>query len=523
MRREFFVSLTILVIGSGFAWFYAPVWLWAWTVLGPLAGIGLLDAFQKKQAVRRNFPIIGNFRYLLEMIRPEINQYFIESNSSGTPFSRELRSVVYQRSKKQLDTLPFGTQKDVYSAGYEWIKHSMLPVPVDPEGLRFTIGGPDCQQPYSASLLNISAMSFGALSGNAIRALNLGAKQGGFAHNTGEGSVSPYHEQGGDLIWQIGTGYFGCRTGDGRFDDEKFAAKMKMPEIKMVEIKISQGAKPGHGGILPAHKVTEEISKIRGVPMGEDVLSPPAHKEFATPRELVHFIARLRTLAEGKPVGIKFCLGQRRDFLGLCKAMVAENIVPDYIAVDGGEGGTGAAPLEFSNYIGTPGLEALHFVHRALVGFDLRKHVRIIFAGKVITGFQIIKALALGADGVYSARAMMMALGCIQALRCNANVCPVGVATQDKWLERGLVVGHKAERVYHFHRETVGAVAHMLGAMGCAGAGQVKPWHIVRRVSPIKVEHYGNIFKSIETGSLLAEPYPSSFAGAMANSDPDTF
>jgi glutamate synthase domain-containing protein 2 len=525
MRKIFLIGLFIVIVLEVLAALYAPIWLLSLIVVGPLAAIGLVDAFQTRQAIRRNFPIVGNFRYIFEMIRPEINQYFVESNSDGVPFSREERSVIYQRAKKHLDSLPFGTQKDVYATGYEWLNHSIMATHIDTKSLRVQIGGPSCKQPYSASIFNISAMSFGALSSSAVLALNGGAKDGGFAHNTGEGGLSPYHlENGGDLIWQIGTGYFSARTPDGRFSESEFAKRAVLPQVKMIELKLSQGAKPGHGGILPAAKITPEIAAIRGVPMGQDVLSPPSHTEFKTPVEMMQFIQRLREASGGKPVGFKLCLGKRREFLAICKAMVKTGITPDYIDVDGGEGGTGAAPLEFSNHMGTPGVEGLIFVHNALVGFGLRDRVKVLTSGKVTTGFGIIKRLALGADAIYSARAFMMALGCIQALRCNSNHCPTGVATQDPGLVAGLVISDKRRRVATYHSETMHSLAHMLGAMGLESASELEPWHVMRRVSSTEVKHYGEIFEYIADRSLLtSNEYPKTYARAMEACSADSF
>ncbi len=524
MRREFWIIVFLIVVLELAFYKFWPSGLWSLIALAPVVFIGLRDVFQAKHAIRRNFPVVGNFRYLFEMIRPEINQYFVESNSDGTPFSREERSVVYQRAKRELDTLPFGTQKNVYDMGYEWVNHSILAEHVDPKSLRFAIGGPNCQQPYNASILNISAMSFGALSTNAVRALNGGAKDGGFAHNTGEGGLAHYHlENGGDLIWQIGTGYFSARNHDGTFSEAEFAKRAVLPQVKMIELKVSQGAKPGHGGILPAAKITEEISRIRGVPMGQDVLSPPSHSAFSTPIEMMEFIKRLRDLSGGKPVGFKLCIGKRREFLSICKAMEKTGITPDYIDIDGGEGGTGAAPLEFSNHVGTPEIEGLIFAHNALVGFGLRDRVRVLTSGKVTTAFGLIKRLALGADGVYAARAFMLSLGCIQALRCNSNHCPTGVATQDPRLVQGLVVTDKRKRVTAYHAETLRSVAEVIGAMGLKSQTELRPWHILRRVSPLEIRHYGEIFEYVERGALLKSPLPKSYARAMETARVDSF
>jgi len=524
MRRQFVIVSVVLLLGVAALSLFWPAALWSLVVLAPLLGAGYHDYFQTRQAIRRNFPLLGRFRYLFEAIRPEINQYFVESNTDGRPFSRDERSLVYQRAKNTLDTMPFGTRLNVYETGYEWVNHSLAPVHVDPHSLRVMIGGPDCRQPYSASILNISAMSYGSLSGNAIQALNGGASDGGFAHNTGEGSISRHHlAHGGDLIWQIGTGYFGCRTLEGDFDPDLFAQNAIRPEVKMIEIKLSQGAKPGHGGILPAGKVTAEIAKIRNVPIGKDGISPPGHPAFATPLELLHFVADLRELSGGKPVGFKLCLGKRREFFALCKAMVQTGITPDFIAVDGGEGGTGAAPVEFTDRVGSPGADAIVFVHNALVGFGLRDRIRILASGRISTGFGMIKAVMLGADVVYSARAMMLALGCIQALRCNANVCPAGVATQDPQLEAGLVVANKRQRVASFHRTSVASFAELLGTMGLHSSRELRPWHLMRRVGPTELRHYGELYHYLQAGELLGCDPPEQYARALRAASAETF
>ena len=475
-------------------------------IAGVLGILAFKDGLQSKHSILRNFPVLGRLRYFFEMIRPEIHQYFIESNSDGVPFSRELRSIVYQRAKKQMDSLPFGTQKDVYAPGYEWLNHSIAPKHVD-KHLRFKIGGENCLQPYDCSLINIGAMSYGSLSRTAISALNEGAKLGQFAHNTGEGGVSPYHlDPGGDLIWQIGTGYFGCRAADGGFDLERYKKTVDSPHIKMVELKLSQGAKPGHGGILPGKKVSPEIAKIRGVEVGKSVLSPPYHQAFQTPLELCHFIQTLRENCGGRPVGIKLCIGRRHEFICLAKAMIATKIYPDYICVDGGEGGTGAAPLEFSNHLGFPLIDGLSFVHSVLRGYNLRSKIKIIASGRAVTGFQVIKFLALGADGVYMSRAMMLALGCIQALKCNANDCPTGVATQDPKFYKGLVVKDKKLRVAQFHGETMDSVCHMLGAMGVDHPDQLVPHMIMRRYDHSTVHTYEHLFPTVAINSFIDDP-----------------
>ncbi len=524
IRRIFYFASAISLLSIetwAIAW---PAARFAYALALPLIGVGLHDVFQKRHAVLRNFPILGHGRYLLESIRPEINQYFIESDIDGRPFDRVKRANIYQRAKKDLNTHPFGTKRNVYDIGYEWINHALSPKPMPTEPFRIRVGGPQCTQPYDASIFNISAMSYGALSKNAVLALNKGAKAGGFAHNTGEGGLSPYHlEPGGDLIWQIGTGYFSCRTPDGAFCPDRFQEKAALPQIKMIEIKLSQGAKPGHGGILPKEKITPEIASIRLVPMGEDVLSPPWHSAFSTPRELLLFIDRLRTLSDGKPIGFKLCLGHRHEFLAICKAMLETGIYPDFITVDGGEGGTGAAPLEFSDSVGTPLDDALTFVHSALVGCGLRQHIRLIASGKVTTGFHIASKIAMGADLCNSARGMMFALGCIQALQCHANTCPTGVATQNPDLVKGLVVEDKWRRVQNFHDGTVHAFMEILAAAGLSHPSELQPFHIQRRISPTHVLPLSYIYDYLAPDSLLKDPIPASFRKDWHRANPDSF
>ncbi|WP_233496652.1 FMN-binding glutamate synthase family protein [Mucilaginibacter hurinus] len=512
------------MIGAwGYVWHPA---LYLYVIAFPLFIVGLYDLLQTKSTIVRNFPVLGRLRFLMEDLRPKVYQYFIESETNGTPFNRQSRSVIYQRAKKVDDTRAFGTDLDVYQDGYEWLNHSLSAIAHGQLNLkpRVTVGGPQCTQPYSASVYNISAMSFGSLSENAILALNSGAKLGGFAHNTGEGGLSDYHLQpGGDIIWQIGTGYFSCRNNDGTFNTEAFTQRAILPQVKMIEIKLSQGAKPGHGGLLPAAKVTAEIARIRLVEMGHDVESPPRHSAFSNPVELVHFIKKLRDLSGGKPVGFKLCIGHKSEFLAICKAIVREQIYPDFITVDGGEGGTGAAPLEFSNSIGMPLREALAFVYDVLTGFDIKQYIKVIASGKVATGFDLVKNFALGADMCNSARGMMFALGCIQALECNKNSCPTGVATQDKGLMRGLVVDDKKTRVAYFHNQTVSAAIQMLGAAGLQHPDDIQRQFIYRRVSANCIQTYDELFPYIPKGSLLQTPYPQRFERDMAVSSYDSF
>ncbi|MDT8450570.1 MAG: FMN-binding glutamate synthase family protein [Wenzhouxiangellaceae bacterium] len=511
MVRNWFYGISAAVFGLvGLVWLVWPPVLWSLVVLGPLFLAGLRDALQTKHTVLRNFPLIGHGRYLVENIRPEIQQYLIESNLDAYPVEREFRALVYQRAKNQLETRPFGTQRDVYRLGYEWACHSLAPVEQLHDDPRVEFGGPDCSKPYSAAHLNVSAMSFGALSKNAILALNGGAKKGGFAHNTGEGGISRYHrEPGGDLIWQIGTGYFGCRARDGGFDAEQFRERAGHDAVRMIEIKLSQGAKPGHGGILPAVKVSPEIAEARGLEPWQTALSPPWHSAFSTPAGLIEFVARLRDLSGGKPVGIKFCVGRRTDFLAICKAVLEVGTAPDFVTVDGGEGGTGAAPLEFSNSLGMPGRDGLVFVHNALTGAGLRDKVRVIYSGKVFSAFHMIRALALGADACNSARAMMFALGCIQALRCNTNLCPTGITTQNPALVKGLHVPGKTERVYQFHRATIHAFLEMLAAMGLKHPSEIGPEYVYRRIDDLHVRSMAEIYQFLQPGQLVGDDMPA--------------
>ncbi len=525
VRRWFYgVSLGIIAIII----FASAIWppaLFAFLLIGPLVAIGLCDTLQTRSTIRRNFPLIGHLRYLFEAVRPELQQYFIELNTDAFPIEREMRSVVYQRAKGERETQPFGTQRNVYDVGYEWAAHALEDVEHLENEPRLIVGETDCAKPYSLSRLNISAMSFGALSPTAIRALNGGAKKGEFAHNTGEGGISPYHlEAGGDLVWQIGTGYFGCRTHEGLFNGDLFADNARRESVRMIEIKLSQGAKPGHGGVLPGSKVTAEIASIRHVPAGKTVVSPSRHSAFRTPIEMMEFIARLRELSGGKPVGVKLCVGRRIELLAMCKAMLETGITPDFITIDGGEGGTGAAPLEFSNSIGMPARDAWAFAHNALVGCGLRERVRIIASGKILTGFHMVRAMALGADACNSARGMMLALGCIQALRCNNNTCPTGVATQNPALYKGLVVPDKAERIARFHKATIASFLEIMHAMGVPSPEQITPDLVFRRVSDSKIRTFAEIFEFLEPHTLVDDgDHPDLWRREWNAARPDTF
>lgn len=526
MRNKFVLfSIFALMATAAIAYFvWTPFW-WALAVLIPLILVGISDMVQPSHAIMRNFPVVGRGRYLMETLRPGIRQYFIESDTEETPISRINRNVVYQRSKKVNDTVPFGTQFNLYSEGYEWMNHSIAALHAEDveQDPRVTIGNKDCKNPYSCSVFNVSAMSYGSLSSAAIEALNGGAKIGNFAHNTGEGGISPYHlKHGGDLIYQIGTGYFGSRGDDGQFSWEEFTKRAQEPTVKMIELKLSQGAKPGHGGILPAKKNTPEIAKIRGVKAGEAVMSPPFHTAFNTPRGLVEMIAKMKEIS-GKPIGFKLCVGRKSEFLGICKAMIELDKYPDFISVDGGEGGTGAAPVEFANSVGMPYREGLAFVYDALVGFGIKKHIKLIASGKITTSFHMFRAMALGADACYSARAMMLALGCIQALECNHNTCPTGVATQIPELMKGLVVSDKKVRVANYHHETVHNFVELMAAGGMRNAGQIDRTDVYRRISMNEVKRYDKIYPYQTPGSLLGEDCPEVWKNYVLEANADSF
>jgi len=509
IRYGAWVLALLMMLFGALTWHeeHADYGLWLAALGGALTFLGINDMRQTSRSVLRNYPVIGHMRYLLEFVRPELRQYFIESDNEAAPFSRQQRSLVYQRAKGESDKRPFGTQRDVGATGYEWISHSLVPSHIASQDFRVTIGtgGSSCTQPYSASVFNISAMSFGALSANAILALNTGAKKGGFAHDTGEGSISRYHrEPGGDLIWEIGSGYFGCRTDDGKFDEEKFKLNALEPQVKMIELKLSQGAKPGHGGVLPGPKVTPEIAETRGVPIGQDCVSPASHSAFSSPVEMMHFIEKLRRLSGGKPVGFKFCIGHVWEWFALAKAMRETGIWPDFIVVDGAEGGTGAAPLEFTDHVGAPLQEGLLLVHNTLVGLGERHRVKIGCAGKVISAFDIARMMALGADWCNSARGFMFALGCIQAQSCHTGECPTGVTSQDPWRQRALVVPDKAERVCRFHHNTLHALQELVQAAGLQHPNDITADHILRRVSGFEVGRLANLLPYMKPGELLA-------------------
>jgi glutamate synthase domain-containing protein 2 len=517
-------AVTLLTLGTVFVALKYPIALVVLPIFGGLMILGFHDVLQESHSILRNYPLTAHIRFILEEIRPEIRQYFLESETDGTPFSRNKRAIVYQRAKGALDKRPFGTQLDVYAENFEWLHHSMAPTTPAKEPFRIPIGGKDCAKPYSASVLNISAMSFGSLSANAIRSLNKGAKMGNFAHDTGEGGVSIYHrENGGDIVWEIGSGYFGCRNPDGSFSEERFSETSTLDCVKMIEIKMSQGAKPGHGGVLPAAKVSPEIAAARGVPMGVDCISPSTHSAFSTPLELMEFILKLRKLSGGKPVGFKLCVGHPWEFLAICKAMVETGVRPDFIVVDGAEGGTGAAPLEFVDHMGMPLRDGLMFVHNALVGINMRGEIRIGCSGKITSAFDIARAMALGADWCNAARGFMFALGCIQAQACHTDKCPTGVTTQDPLRQRALVVPYKAERVYQFHRSTIHALADVIAAAGLEHPGQLRPHHFSKRVSATKVLTYDQLDRFLEPGELIKGTDDPRFKDAWRQARSNTF
>lgn len=523
MRRQWFIlfGFIFILLTLRYVMVNHEEYVLLWVVI--LTVIWIHDVTQKRSTILRNFPVVGHFRYFFEFIRPEIQQYFIANDEEELPFNRETRSVIYRRAKNVRDTIPFGTSNDILKVGYTWVLHSLSPKSVEDVDPRIKVGGKDCKKPYMASRLNVSAMSFGALSANAIKAINLGAKIGDFAHNTGEGGLSSHHLQGGDIIFQLGTGYFGCRDANGNFNPELFVEIAQHEEVKMIEIKLSQGAKPAHGGILPAAKVTQEIAEIRKVNLGEDVISPPAHTAFSTPRGLLLFVQKLRDLSGGKPVGFKFCLGRNKEFLSICKAMLDTDILPDFITVDGAEGGTGAAPLEFSNNIGVPLDSALFFVHNSLVGVGLRDKLRIICSGKIATGYDMVLRIAMGADLCNSARAIMMAAGCVQSKQCDANTCPTGVATQNKRLQRGLVVEKKMHRVSSYHKNTMHSFLEIIGAMGLTNPSQLTPEYIMYRVSNHESKHLSEILDILENKQLLGKNVPKNYKLLWEQADADKF
>jgi glutamate synthase domain-containing protein 2 len=525
-----FITLTLVTaVAVCFAgWIAARPWDGAWRLVplvlfGGLTAVGLRDLFNTSHAVLRNYPLAAHLRFILEEIRPEMRQYFFEDEKQGTPFSRDERALVYQRAKMVLDKRPFGTQLHMYHEGHEWLNHAIVAGRPDKDDFRVQVGGPETAKPYSASVLNISAMSFGALSANAVRALNQGARRGGFAHDTGEGGLSPYHLQGGDLIWEIGSGYFGARRPDGGFCPERFAETASQPQVRMVELKLSQGAKPGHGGVLPGAKVSAEIAAVRGVTAGVDCISPSRHSAFSTPVELMEFIGRMRALSGGKPAGFKLCIGHEWEFLAICKAMLETGIYPDFVVVDGSEGGTGAAPLEFMDHIGKPMRDGLSFVHQSLRGIGARGRVKIGASGKITSAFDMARAFALGADWCNSARGFMFALGCIQSLSCHTDRCPTGVTTQDPTRMRALVVPDKATRVFQYHAANLQALAELVAAAGLGNPNEFRCAHFQRRVSPQEVRSFTDIYPPLAEGELLGGTAHEGFARAWGRASAGSF
>ena len=522
-----FVTFTLSVVATVILIPLAPLhpaWLGLLMLGGGLTALGVYDLVQPQHSILRSYPIIGHLRFMLEDMRAEIRQYFFESDTEGVPFSRNKRAIVYQRAKGDLDKRPFGTKLDVYATAFEWINHSIAPKPPTDQPFRVTVGGPDCKIPYSASVLNISGMSFGALSANAIRALNTGAQLGGFFHDTGEGGFSQYHrEPGGDVVWQVGSGYFGCRNPDGSFSPERFAETVKAPQIKMVEIKLSQGAKPGHGGVLPGAKVTPEIAAARGVPMGEDCISPARHSAFSTPLEFLSFVKQLRDLSGGKPIGAKLCIGHPWEFMSICKAMLQTGITPDFFVIDGSEGGTGAAPLEFVDHMGMPLRDALVFAHCTLIGANLRHRIRLGASGKVASAFDMARLMALGADWCNAARGFMFAVGCIQAQSCHTGRCPTGVATQDPVRQRSLVVPEKSQRVYNFHHSTLKTLSEVVAAVGLDHPSEFRPSHISKRISQNEVKTYEQLYPRLTPGELLSGTDDPHFAIPWSMAQAHTF
>ena len=493
-------------------------------LFGGLTLLGLRDLLQRRHSILRSYPLAAQLRYLFERIRPEMRQYFFEGDKDGVPFSRDKRAVVYQRAKGQLDKRPFGTQYDVYAPDFEWFNHSAVPKKITDKAFRIEVGGPDCKQTYSASVFNISAMSFGAISPNAIRALNIGAKKGDFAHTTGEGGISKYHQKyGGDLIWQIGSGYFGCRNKFGEFCEETFAEVAGLDAVKMIELKLSQGAKPGHGGVLPKEKISREIARTRKITRDKDCISPAAHSMFSTPIQLMHFIKKMRDLSGGKPVGFKLCIGHSWEFLAICKGMLATGITPDFIVVDGKEGGTGASPLEFADHMGMPLRDGLSFVHNSLVGVDLRDKIKIGASGKIVSAFDMARVMALGADYCNAGRGFMFALGCIQAQQCHTDHCPTGIATQDWTRQRALVVSDKATRVYNFHQATVEALAELVSAIGLSHPSELQPHHLSKRISGERVATFDKLFPHLTNGALLVGSDIPQFSEAWNMASAESF
>ncbi len=517
---RYLIPLVLLAASlAALAWLPAALWL-----LVPCLLITLWDFLQSKHTLRRNYPLVARIRWVMEDLRPFAQSYLVEGDLEGRPFSHQARALVYARAKGDLDKHPMGTELDVYSDEYEWLSHSVVPDANAPEEWRLSIGEGTCKQPYSSSLLNISAMSFGSLSARAIEALNAGAAQGNFAHNTGEGSISRYHRMhGGDLIWELGSGYFGCRAPDGGFDRGQFTDNASSDQVKMIEVKLSQGAKPGHGGVLPGEKVTAEIAEARGVPIGKTVNSPAAHSTFSTPIEMLQWLTELRDLSGGKPVGIKLCVGQPHELMALGKAMLETGMHPDFITVDGAEGGTGAAPLELSNSVGMPLREGQIWVRNMLVGTGFKDRVKIAASGKIHSGAGMAKAFAIGADWCNAARPFMFALGCVQSMECHTGHCPTGVATQSAWRQRGLVVEDKAPRVARFQRQTLYSLREITIAMGLRSPWEIEPRDMRERVNGARSDAIDRIYSFVEPNALALDPNSTRLAHHWHAARADSF
>ncbi|GGF64869.1 FMN-binding glutamate synthase family protein [Azorhizobium oxalatiphilum] len=520
----FFVIVALALLGLLLSFTAHAAWLWLFCAAMPFVAIGVFDMVQPHHSLLRNYPVIGTMRWLFEDLRPYLRQYIVEGDEEGRPYARADRSLIYARAKKEEDRQAFGTELDTYSSEYEWMTHSLAPTPVAKEPFRVTVGGSECAKPYSAAVLNVSAMSFGSLGRNAIEALNLGAKTGGFYHDTGEGGLSPYHRiHGGDIVWELGSGYFGCRNRDGSFSPERFAEKAADDQVKMIEIKLSQGAKPGHGGVLPAAKVTPEIAEIRGIALGEDCISPSRHPAFDTPAQMMEFVAQLRELSGGKPVGIKLCVGHPSETFAIIKGMLKTGIRPDFVVVDGSEGGTGAAPRELADHVGMPLREGLVLMRNALVGAGLRQQVKLAASGKVTSGFSMAANMAIGADWCNAARAFMFSLGCVQSMRCHTGHCPTGVTTNDARLQRGLVVSDKAQRVAHFQHHTVEALAELIAAAGLEHPSELLPHHLWHRVSPIEVRPLDRLYTFLPAMALVEGADETPYAAEWHAADADSF
>lgn len=523
-RRIFWIVSLICIITLGVLGGFWPYVLLGFILVGPLFLIGLYDVLQRDDNILRNYPVVGHLRYLALKVRPEIHQYFIAGEQESRPFNWEIRQHITFYAHNLNSYHPFGTVHNIHAMDYDNTEHSMIVKDVPEEEFRVLVGGDQCSKPYLASRINISAMSYGALSQTAVEAFNRAAKLGNFAQNTGEGGLSKYHlEPGGDIIFQVGTGYFSCRTKDGKFDPERFKACAVHEQVKMIELKISQGAKPSHGGVLPGVKVSKEIAAVRLVEPFVDCISPPMHSAFSTPIGMMEFIQKLRELSGGKPVGFKICIGKFHEFLAIIKAMLQTKILPDFITIDGAEGGTGAAPLEFTNYIGTPLDDALIFAHNALVGTGLRDKIRLIASGKMTNGFDMLSKAALGADMFNMARSMMFSLGCVQSRRCHNNTCPTGITTQNPALYYAVVPHKKAPEIVSYYERTKKRFLLILGACGLEKFSNISPDLIRRRIDVNTTKTYGEIYHYLQPNELLEKPEQTPYAASWARAQAEIF